>query len=206
MKLFLVDDHPVVRAGLAALIAGEPDMDIVGEAAAGREALEGVRDTSPDVVLMDLQLEEGPDGVETTRAICALPRPPRVLVLTTYDSNADIVRAVDAGATGYILKACPPEELFAAVRAAGRGESVLSPAAAGALMRRMRDPGRSLTARETEILQLLARGAGNRQIAKQLFVTEATVKTHLVHIFQKLGVESRTAAVSAAVEQRLIRL
>ncbi|WP_433225516.1 response regulator [Microtetraspora malaysiensis] len=206
MRLFLVDDHPVVRAGLAALLGGEDDMEIVGAAADGGEALRGIAARKPDVVLMDLQLGDGADGVEVTRRIRELPSPPRVLVLTTYESDADIMRAVDAGATGYLLKACPPEELFQAIRAAARGETVLSAKVATRMMNRMRDPGSALSAREVEILELLAGGAGNREIARRLFITEATVKTHLVHIYRKLGVDTRTAAVTAAVERRLIRL
>ncbi|MGI5487960.1 response regulator [Microtetraspora malaysiensis] len=206
MRLFLVDDHPVVRAGLVALLGGEDDMEIVGAAADGGEALRGIAARKPDVVLMDLQLGDGVDGVEVTRRIRELPSPPRVLVLTTYESDADIMRAVDAGATGYLLKACPPEELFQAIRAAARGETVLSAKVATRMMKRMRDPGSALSAREVEILELLAGGAGNREIARRLFITEATVKTHLVHIYGKLGVDTRTAAVTAAVERRLIRL
>ncbi|MEU0569771.1 response regulator transcription factor [Nonomuraea sp. NPDC005983] len=206
MRLFLVDDHPVVRAGLVALLGGEPDMEIVGEAAGGAEALRGITAREPDVVLMDLQLGDGIDGVEVTRRIRELPSPPQVLVLTTYESDADIMRAIDAGATGYLLKACPPDELFQGIRAAARGETVLSTKVATRMMKRMRDPGTALSAREVEILELLASGEGNREIARRLFITEATVKTHLVHIYSKLGVETRTAAVTAAVERRLIRL
>ncbi|MET9341557.1 MULTISPECIES: response regulator transcription factor [unclassified Nonomuraea] len=206
MKLFLVDDHPVVRAGIAALVGGEPDMEIVGEAGTSQEAVRGIALRQPDVVLMDLQLGEGADGVETTRLVRALPNAPQVLVLTTYETEADIVRAIDAGATGYVLKACPPDELFQAIKAAARGETVLSPKVATRMMRRMRDPGPALTAREIEILGLLAKGAGNKEIAKALFITEATVKTHLVHVYGKLGVDTRTAAVTAAVERGLIRL
>nr|WP_055506771.1 response regulator transcription factor [Nonomuraea pusilla] len=206
MRLFLVDDHPVVRAGLVALLGGETDMEVVGEAAGGEEALRGIAAREPDVVLMDLQLGDGIDGVEATRRVRALPSPPQVLVLTTYETDADLMRAVDAGATGYLLKACPPEELFQGIRAAARGETVLSARVATRMMRRMREPGTALSAREVEILELLASGAGNREIARRLFITEATVKTHLVHIYGKLGVETRTAAVTAAVERRLIRL
>ncbi|MFI7444723.1 response regulator [Nonomuraea indica] len=206
MRLFLVDDHPVVRAGLVALLSGEHDIDVVGEAPGGEEALRAIAVRTPDVVLMDLQLGDGIDGVEATRRIRELPSPPQVLVLTTYESDADIMRAVDAGATGYLLKACPPEELFQGIRAAARGETVLSAKVATRMMRRMRDPGTALSAREIEILELLASGAGNREIARRLFITEATVKTHLVHVYSKLGVDTRTAAVTAAVERRLIRL
>ncbi|WP_049571783.1 response regulator [Nonomuraea sp. SBT364] len=206
MRLFLVDDHPVVRAGLVALLSGEDDMEIVGEAAAGAEALRGIAAARPDVVLMDLQLGDGIDGVEVTRRIRELSPPPQVLVLTTYETDADIMRAVDAGATGYLLKACPPEELFQGIRAAARGETVLSAKVATRMIQRMREPAPALSGREVEILELLASGAGNREIARRLFITEATVKTHLVHIYGKLGVDTRTAAVTAAVERRLIRL
>ncbi|NJP93035.1 response regulator transcription factor [Nonomuraea sp. FMUSA5-5] len=206
MRLFLVDDHPVVRAGLVALLGGEDDIEIVGEAAGADEALRGIAARRPDVVLMDLQLGDGIDGVEATRRIRALPAPPQVLVLTTYETDADVLRAVAAGATGYLLKVCPPEELFQGIRAAARGESVLSAKVAARMMRRLRDPGPALSVREVEILELLASGAGNREIARRLFITEATVKTHLVHIYGKLGVDTRTAAVTAAVERRLIRL
>lgn len=206
MKLFLVDDHPVVRAGIAALISGEDDMEIVGEAAGADDAVRGIALREPDVVLMDLQLGDGPDGVEATKKVRELPNAPQVLVLTTYETDADIVRAIDAGATGYVLKACPPDELFQAIRAAARGESALSPKVAARMMRRMRDPGPALTAREIEILQLLAKGAGNKEIARSLFITEATVKTHLNHVYGKLGVDTRTAAVSQAVERGYIRL
>ncbi|MFG3339410.1 response regulator [Glycomyces sp. NPDC048151] len=202
MRLFLVDDHPVVRAGLAALVDGEADMEVVGEADNAEAAISGAR---PDVVLMDIQLGDGPDGVAVTEALLALPEPPRVLVLTTYESDADVRRAVAAGATGYLLKACPPEELFAAIRAAARGESALSTKVAMRVMDQVRSGRAPLTTRESEIVSLLAEGLGNRQIAQRLFVTEATVKTHLVHIFAKLGVDNRTAAVAVAVQQGLIR-
>lgn len=205
MRIFIVDDHPVVRAGLVALINGEADLTIVGESD-GAGAVSAIAALAPDVVLMDIQLGTEADGVALTRQLRDLHDPPQVLMLTTYESEADIMRAVDAGAVGYLLKACPPGELFAAIRSAARGETVMSPKVATAMMRRMRSPRPSLTAREIEILQLVAEGVANRQIARRLFLTEATVKTHLVHIYHKLGVSSRTAAVTAAVEQRLIRL
>ncbi|MEU0491122.1 response regulator transcription factor [Nocardiopsis sp. NPDC006139] len=204
MKLFLVDDHPIVRAGLSALFEGEEDIEIVGEAADGTDAVRLIGLRSPDVVLMDLRLEGGLDGVAVTERVLALPAPPRVLVLTTYENDGDIMRALDAGASGYLLKDSPPERLFEAVRAAARGETVLSPHVAARLVRRVRDPRPAVTPRELEILRLLAKGAGNREIARTLFVTEATVKTHLQRIYAKLGVETRTAAVRAAVDLSLI--
>ncbi|RJL32917.1 DNA-binding response regulator [Bailinhaonella thermotolerans] len=206
MTVLIVDDHPVVRAGLRALLDGEPDLEVAGESATGEDAVSRAAALRPAVVLMDLQLGGGIDGVEAIGRIRALPDPPRVLVLTTYDSDADIARAVDAGAIGYLLKAGPPEELFAGIRSAARGETALSPSVATRLMRRVREPAPVLSPRETEILTLLARGLSNKQIAKALFVSEATVKTHLVRVFAKLGVDTRTAAVTAAVERRLIRL
>ncbi|MEU3025015.1 response regulator [Nocardiopsis alba] len=206
MKLFLVDDHPIVRAGLVALFEGEEDIEVVGEAADGTDALRLIGLREPDVVLMDLRLAGGTDGVEVTERVLRLPHPPRVLVLTTYETDGDIMRALDAGASGYLLKDSPPDRLFEAVRAAARGETVLSPHVAARLVRRVRDPLPGVTPRETEILRLLARGAGNREIAEGLFITEATVKTHLQRIYAKLGVETRTAAVRVAVDRSLIRL
>ncbi|MFW5418851.1 response regulator transcription factor [Nocardiopsis sp. CNT-189] len=206
MKLFLVDDHPIVRSGLTALFADEEDIEIAGEAANGADAVRLIALRRPDVVLMDLRLTGDMDGVQTTRRVRALPDPPRVLVLTTYESDTDIIRAIDAGASGYLLKDSPPERLFDAVREVGRGETVLSPPVAARLMHRVRDPLPALTPRELEIVRLLAEGSGNKEIAKRLFVTEATVKTHLRRIYTKLDVDTRTAAVRAAVDRSLIRL
>ncbi|MQY02896.1 response regulator [Actinomadura macrotermitis] len=204
--VLIADDHPVVRAGLCALLGAEPGIEVVGEAADGAAAVRQAGLLRPDLVLMDLRLGPGMDGVEATRRILALPDPPRVLVLTTYDSDADIARAVAVGAAGYLLKAGPPEELFRGVRTAARGETALSPEVATRLLNRVRDPAPALSPREIEILELVARGLSNRAIAKELFISEATVKTHLVHVFAKLGVETRTAAVTVAAERRLIRL
>ncbi|MEU6265159.1 response regulator transcription factor [Saccharopolyspora shandongensis] len=206
VRVLVVDDHPVVRAGLKALLAGDAGIEVVGEAATAVEAVRQADAFRPDVVLMDLQLGDGVEGVEATRRLLALDTPPRVLVLTTYDADTDITRAIDAGATGYLLKAGPPEELFQAIRAAAQGKTMLSPEIASRLLQRSRAPEQSLSAREVEILELLAQGLGNKELAKKLFISEATVKTHLVHIYSKLGVDSRMAAVSAAVERRLIRL
>lgn len=206
VRVMVVDDHAVVRAGLQALLSGDEGVEFVGEARTAAEAVRLAGAHRPDVVLMDLQLGDGVDGVEATRRLLALEDPPRVLVLTTYDADTDINRAIDAGATGYLLKAGPPEELFQAIRAAARGQTALSPEIASRLLQRSRAPEQALSAREVEILELLAHGLGNRELAQKLFISEATVKTHLVHIYSKLGVDSRTAAVNAAVERRLIRL
>ncbi|MEV4741408.1 response regulator transcription factor [Streptomyces sp. NPDC049555] len=205
--VLLVDDHPVVRRGLRAMVDELPDVTAVGEAGDGAEALrllaEGAR---PHVVLMDLQMGDGMHGVEATRRITALPSPPAVLILTTYSTDADILAAVEAGATGYLLKDAPPEEVAAAVHAAARGETVLAAPVAARLLGRVRSGGRpALSPRETEILGLVAEGLPNRQISKRLFISEATVKTHLVHIYDKLGVDSRTAAVAAGLAAGLIR-
>ena len=205
IRVVLVDDHPVVRAGIRALLAGEEGIAVVGEAgdAAGAEAT--VRQTRPDVVLMDLNLGTGAGGAETTALIRALPQPPRVLVLTTYDTETDILAAIDAGASGYLLKDAPPEELFRAVRATSRGETALAPAVAATLVRRAGSPGPVLTEREVEILELLAEGLGNKEMGRRLMVSEATVKSHLSHIYTKLGVDTRAGAVARAIEQRIIR-
>lgn len=204
MRIVLVDDHPVVRAGLRALIDGDPEMTVVGEADSLTSAVDQVRALNPDVVLMDLNLGDGPGGAEATAAVRALPEPPEVMVLTTYDTEADILRAIDAGARGYLLKDAPPEELFNAIRRTARGETVLAPAVAATLVRRS-SQAVVITEREVEVLELLARGLGNKEMARELFVSEATVKSHLSHIYTKLGVDTRAGAVSAAIEQRIIR-
>ncbi|MCK7622270.1 response regulator transcription factor [Streptomyces sp. RS10V-4] len=204
VRLLLCDDHAVVRAGLLALLSAEPGIDVVGEAATGEEALAVAAKERPDVVLMDLSLGPGMDGIEATRRLVAEVPGTRVLVLTTYDTDADVTRAVHVGATGYLLKAERPEELFAAIRAAAEGRAVLSAPAAGRVMARVRTPHAALTDRQLDILRQLARGLGNREIARALFISEATVKTHLVRIYGKLGVDTRAGAVAAAKEQRLI--
>ncbi|MFD1810885.1 response regulator [Rhodococcus gannanensis] len=205
LRVVLVDDHPVVRAGMRALLSSVDGLEVVGEASSGEAALDVVAEQRPDVVLMDLRLGPGMDGAEATGAIIAGDTPPKVLVLTTYDTDADILRAVEAGASGYLLKDSDPEKLIDAVRAAARGETVLDPGVAQRLYRRIRAPHEDLSARETEILTLVARGLSNRAIARELFVTEATVKSHLVHVFSKLSVDSRTAAVAVARDRGLIR-
>ncbi|MEU8117986.1 response regulator transcription factor [Spirillospora sp. NPDC049024] len=206
IRILLVDDHPVVRSGIRAMLADQPDFVLVGEAATGQEGVEEARRLSPDVVLMDLQLGTGIHGSEATRQITAAgPDAPRVLVLTTFDTDSDILAAVEAGATGYLLKDAPPDRLFTAIRSAAAGDSALAPSVASRLLGRMRSPTATLTARELEVLRLVAEGLSNRQISKRLFLSETTIKTHLVHIYAKLGVDSRTAAVAAATRRGLIR-
>ncbi|MEU6978111.1 MULTISPECIES: response regulator transcription factor [unclassified Streptomyces] len=205
IRLLLADDHPVVRAGLRAVLDTEPDFTVAAEAATAERAVELAAAGGVDVVLMDLQFGAGMHGSEATAAITAVPGGPRVLVLTTYDTDADILAAVEAGASGYLLKDAPPEELAAAVRTAAAGQSALAPAVAHRLMDRMRTPAEALTKRELEVLQLVGEGLSNQQISKALFLSQATVKSHLVHVFAKLGVDSRTAAVAAATARRLIR-
>ncbi|MFI6940613.1 response regulator [Streptomyces sp. NPDC050418] len=202
VRVLLCDDHVVVRAGLLALLDSAPRIEVVGEAGSGEEAVALAEKLRPDVVLMDLQLGAGIDGVEATRRIA--PTGVHVLVLTTYDTDADITRAIGAGATGYLLKAERPEELFAAIHAAAQGRTTLSPPVASRVMARMRSPQPTLTDRELEILEQLAQGLGNRDIARALFISEATVKTHLGRIYDKLGVDTRAGAVAVAKEQRLL--
>jgi DNA-binding NarL/FixJ family response regulator len=206
IKILIADDHPVVRDGLRGMLAGEADFEVVGEAASGVEAVRLTERERPDVVLMDLQMPEM-DGATATAEIAARFPETRVLVLTTYDADADILRAVEAGATGYLLKDTPRERLFPAIRAAARGETVLAPTVATRLVSRMRRPAEeALTSREVEVLELVARGSSNADIAAALFISEATVKTHLLHTFAKLGVDDRTAAVVAALERGIIAL
>ncbi|MFI8522176.1 response regulator [Streptomyces sp. NPDC085481] len=203
VRILLCDDHAVVRAGLLALLGSTPDIEVVGEAGSGEEAVAMAGHLKPDVVLMDLQLGPGIDGVEATRRIA--PTGVHVLVLTTYDTDADITRAIEAGATGYLLKAERPEELFAAIHSAAQGRTTLSPPVASRVMDRMRGAaGPTLTDRERDILGQLAHGLGNREIARALFISEATVKTHLGRIYAKLGVDTRAGAVAVAKEQRLL--
>lgn len=205
IRLVIVDDHPVVRAGLRALLDHEPGLSVVGEAATPEEAFQLVQLKNPDVVLMDLQFGSGETGADATRRIRALEAPPYVLVLTNYDTDGDILGAVEAGASGYLLKDAPPHELVAAVRAAASGESALAPAIASRLLGRLRTPQISLSKREIEVLSRVAIGLPNAKIAEELFVSETTVKSHLVHIFSKLDVSSRTAAVSAARRVGIVR-
>lgn len=206
IRLLVVDDHPVVRAGMVAVLGEEPDLDVVGEAGNGAEALALVPRLEPDVVLMDLRMPVM-DGAETTARLRSMPSAPQVLVLTTYDTDADIVRAVEAGARGYLLKDAPTSLLTDAIRRAARGETVLAPPVAARLADRLRAPAApDLTAREVEVLGLVARGMSNAQVGRQLFIGEATVKTHLLRAFAKLGVQDRTAAVTEAHRRGLIDL
>ena len=209
IRILLVDDHPVVRAGLRAMLSDFEGLEVAAEAADGAAALEEINrqqalGTPLDVVLMDLQMGPGMDGVSATRRIRERNGPP-VLILTTYDTDADILAAVDAGAAGYMLKDAAPADIRAAVTAAAEGRTALAPQVAGRLLGQLRSPESTLSARERELLELLADGMANRAIARRLFISEATVKTHLVHIYDKLGVDNRTAAVNEARKRRIIR-
>jgi DNA-binding NarL/FixJ family response regulator len=205
IRVLIVDDHPVVRDGLRGILEGEPDLSVAGEAADGCEAVARVGDGSAvDVVLMDLRMPRM-GGVEAIRRLRAVAPAVRVLVLTTYDTDADVLPAVEAGATGYLLKDTSRDDLARAVRAAYRGEAVLSPTVAGRLMGQVRSPSReALSERELEVLRLVASGSTNREAARQLFISEATVKTHLLHIYEKLGVRDRASAVAAGYQRGLL--
>ncbi len=204
IRVLVVDDHPVVRSGLVGMLALEEDLEVVGEAGDGDEAVVRVAELTPDVVLMDLRMPRT-DGADATARILAGFPMTRVLVLTTYDTDADIVRAVEAGATGYLLKDTPREQLVDAVRAAARGETVLAPPVAARLVSRMRAPAvEPLTRREVQVLTEVARGLSNAEIGRELFIGEATVKTHLLRVFGKLGVDDRTRAVTVAMERGIL--
>ena len=207
VRVLIVDDHPVVRDGLRGMLQAQPDLEVVADVANGHQALAAVARHDPDVVLMDLRMPEL-DGVQATRRIRADHADVHVLVVTTYDTDADILHAIEAGATGYLLKDAPREDVFAAVRAAARGETVLAPAIAAKLMHsvRARPDHEQLTDRELDVLRLVAKGLTNRAIAGRLHLSEATVKTHLVHAYAKLGVDDRTSAVTTALERGLLRL
>jgi DNA-binding NarL/FixJ family response regulator len=202
ISLLIADDHPVVRNGLRGIFTGDPEFEVLGEAASGKEAVTLTLARKPQVVLMDLRMPGG-DGVTAIRALQQQSPQTRVLVLTTYSDDRDVLAALDAGATGYLLKDAPREELLRGVRAAAQGESVLSPAVAAAVRGRPEQEA-PLSARELEVLSLIARGATNREAAAQLFISEATVKTHLIHIYTKLGVSDRAAAVAAGFERGLL--
>lgn len=194
--VLIVDDHPVVRSGLRTVLDADPSLTIIGEAGTGEEALEMAGQHHPDVVLCDLRLGDGMDGIETTAALRTLSPAPAVVILTTFDRDVEIMGAVEAGAAGYILKDVAPEKIAEAIRRAGAGELVLSPDLASRVLSGMRRP--RLTEREIEVLQLLSTGATNKEISRALFVTEATVKSHIAHIFTKLDVDSRSRAVHVA--------
>jgi len=202
IKVLLVDDHPVVREGLRGMLSGEDDLQIVAEASGAAEAVAAVRKHHPDVVLMDLRMP-GADGVEATARVLAQRPQTKVVVLTTYETDSDILRAVEAGAAGYLLKDASRQDLAQAIRAAARGETVLAPSVAAKLVSRMRAPV-DLSPREIEVLRLVARGHTNAEIGRELFISEATVKTHLLRTFGKLGVSDRTAAVTSALERGIL--
>lgn len=204
IRLLIVDDHPIVRDGIRGIFAGDPGFDVVAEAENGRVAIERAQASLPDVVLMDLRMPEM-DGVGATREIVASGLAAQVLILTTYDTEHDVLLAIEAGAIGYLLKDTPRDELRRAVQAAAAGESVLSPLVARQLLGQVRHPRRGvLSERELEVLVLVARGGTNKSVARELFISEATVKTHLLHIYEKLGVNDRAAAVANAYERGLL--
>jgi DNA-binding NarL/FixJ family response regulator len=201
IRLLIADDHPVVRDGLSGIFGGAEDFEVVGLASDGEEAVELARRLKPDVVLMDLRMPRM-DGVSAIRELAPAQR---ILVLTTYDGDTDVLPAIEAGATGYLLKDAPRSELYRAVRAAARGEAVLSPPVATRVLRAARSDEPALSAREVEILELVARGTTNREAAERLFISEATVKTHLAHIYAKLGVDTRAAAIATAIRREGMR-
>jgi DNA-binding NarL/FixJ family response regulator len=205
IRLLIADDHPVVRDGLSGMFSGDDGFEVIGEAANGAQAVTLACALEPDVILMDLRMPEM-DGVAAIAELARRKVTARVLVLTTYDTDSDVVRAVEAGATGYLLKDSPREDLLRAVRAAARGEAALSPSVATRLLGQVRAPAQEpLSQREFEVLELVARGATNREAAAKLFISEATVKTHLLHIYAKLGVSDRAAAVAEGFQRGLLR-
>ncbi|MER6459100.1 response regulator transcription factor [Streptomyces sp. NPDC048409] len=207
ISLLIVDDHPVVRDGLRGMFAAAPGFTVLGEAPDGVAAVALAGELDPDVVLMDLRMPGG-GGVDAIRELTRRGARAKVLVLTTYDTDSDTLPAIEAGATGYLLKDAPREELFTAVRAAAQGRTVLSPAVASRLVSAVRTPAapgnEPLSAREREVLALVARGTSNREIARELFISEATVKTHLTHLYGKLGVNDRAAAVATAYQRGIL--
>jgi len=204
IRLLIADDHPVVRDGLRGIVEASDEFEVVAEASNGREAVDRAAALRPDVVLMDLRMPSM-DGVAAIRELAARGIATRVLVLTTFDTDSDVVPAIEAGATGYLLKDAPPEELLRGIRAAARGEAVLSPSVATRLLGQVRAPvAEPLSQRELDVLALIARGASNRDAATRLFISEATVKTHVLHIFAKLGVNDRAAAVAVGFERGLL--
>lgn len=204
LSVLIVDDHPVVRSGLRAVIEAGGAIRVAGEASTGAAAVALAAELHPDVVLCDLRLGDGMDGIATTVALRALERPPAVLILTTFDRDAEILGVLEAGAAGYLLKEVDPDAIVTGIRRAAAGETVLSPGLAARVIGGMRNPLPRLTAREVEVLRQLATGATNRQIARELFVAEATVKSHVAHIYTKLGVDGRSRAIRVAQETGLI--
>ncbi|WP_198934345.1 MULTISPECIES: response regulator [Glutamicibacter] len=204
IRILLVDDHPIVRTGLRALFENFGDIAVIGEASSGEEALAFVKDNPVDVVLCDLRLGAGMNGAQTTAAIRKLSKPPHVLILTTFDKDSEILACIEAGAAGYLLKDVSAQTIVDSIRQAAAGQMVLAPEMTLRVVEGMRRPKIELTAREKDVLAQLATGAGNKQIAKALFVSEATVKTHLVHIFDKLQASSRTDAINKATEHGLL--
>jgi DNA-binding NarL/FixJ family response regulator len=203
IRLLIADDHPIVRDGIRGMFAGDPDFEVLGEAADGAQAVELARALNPDVILMDLRMPVM-DGVAAIKELFRLGLPARVLVLTTYDTDKDVLPAIEAGATGYLLKDTGREDLVRSVRTAARGEAVLSPSVATRLLGQVRAPSESLSARELEVLRLIAQGSTNREAARSLFISEATVKSHVLHIYAKLGVNDRAAAVAVAFRRGLL--
>jgi DNA-binding NarL/FixJ family response regulator len=204
IRILVVDDHPIVRSGITSVLASQPDFDVVGEAGNGEEAIAAASRLEPDLVLMDLRMPVR-SGVDASAAILAVRPSTRIVVLTTYASDGEVLRAIEAGAVGYLLKDVPHEELFRALRAVARGERYLAPVVTERLMARWQQPPRlTLTDRELDVLRCVVRGDGNKQIAAALGIAEPTVKAHLVHIFEKLSVENRTAAARVARERGLI--
>lgn len=205
ISLLIVDDHPVVRDGLRGMFSADSRFEVLGEAGDGAEAVAAGEQLQPDVILMDLRMPRT-DGVTAIKELTKRQVRARVLVLTTYDTDSDVLPAIEAGATGYLLKDAPRDELFRAVEAAAQGTAVLSPAVATRLMGQMRQPSsESLSQRELEVLELVSGGATNREAAKRLFISEATVKTHLLHVYAKLGVNDRAAAVAAAFSRGYLK-
>jgi len=211
MKILIADDHPVVREGISAMLNRQPDIEVVGEAENGRECVEKTRELRPDIVLMDLRMPEM-DGVEAMRQIAATNPEVRFIVLTTYDNDEYIFKGIEAGARAYLLKDSPREELFKAIRAVHRGESLIQPAVAGKVLDRFAELSRQVQApealsdREVDVVKLIAEGTANKEIAVSLHISESTVKTHIQTIFQKLGVSDRTGAVTQAIRKGIIRL